>query len=97
MGTHEISLKNMQNSVAAAAESDMVDMQAQLRLAMFNAITEDDVADIVKKQIAKAKAGDERALRFVMGQVLGGDRNVTLNQTLVADTETAARLTRSAK
>jgi hypothetical protein len=67
-------------------------MQAQLRQAIFDGINEQDVTDIVKRQVAKAKAGDEKSLQFVMKYVLGFGQPITLQQINVMDVETAARL-----
>lgn len=46
---------------------------ATMRKAVLDIVTEDDVKEIVKNQIARAKAGDQNAIKFVFGQVLGGD------------------------
>jgi hypothetical protein len=70
-------------------------MQSQLRQAIFDAISEQDVAAIVKKQVEKAKEGDAASLQFVMKYVLGFGQNLTLQQINVVDVETAARLAKS--
>jgi hypothetical protein len=67
-------------------------MQGQLRQAIFDAITEQDVAAIVKKQVEKAKQGDDKSLQFVMKYVLGFGQPITLQQINVMDVETAARV-----
>jgi hypothetical protein len=67
-------------------------MQGQLRQAIFDAITEQDVTQMVKKQVDKAKQGDEKALQFVMKYVLGFGQPITLQQINVIDVETAARI-----
>lgn len=67
-------------------------MQGKLRQAIFDAISEQDVADIVKKQVEKAKAGDDKSLQFVMKYVLGFGQPMTLQQINVMDVETAARV-----
>lgn len=67
-------------------------MQGQLRQAIFDAITEQDVAEIVKKQVEKAKQGDDKSLQFVMRYVLGFGQPITLQQINVMDVETAARV-----
>lgn len=47
----------------------------------------------MQKQVEKAKAGDEAALKFVFGHVLGGNRNVTINNTqVITDVATAAKI-----
>ncbi|MEO1527594.1 MAG: hypothetical protein AAFX06_19365 [Planctomycetota bacterium] len=78
-------------------EADITSWQAGLRAAMYDAITEEDVSSIVKRQVEKAKEGDAKAIEFVFGQVLGTKRAVTINQTtnqVVTDVETAARIAR---
>lgn len=72
-------------------------MQGLLRQAIFDAIKEEDVAEIVKKQVEKAKGGDDKALHFVMKYVLGFGQNVTLQQINVMDVETAARVAKRGK
>lgn len=67
-------------------------MQSQLRQAIFDSISEEDVAAIVKKQVEQAKQGDDRSLQFVMKYVLGFGQNINLQQINVMDVETAARV-----
>lgn len=43
----------------------------RLRQAAFNGVTEQDMAAIVKAQVEKAKAGDERAAKFVLEYLVG--------------------------
>lgn len=48
---------------------------------MFQGVTEDDIQTIVKKQVEKAKNGDEKSLKFVTEFLLGNNKqNVTLVQ-----------------
>lgn len=70
------------------------EMQASLRQAIFDAVSENDITEIVKKQVAKAKSGDERAANFVMKFAAGAGAPVTIKQTvvMVTDVATAARL-----
>lgn len=72
-------------------------MQGQLRQAIFDSINESDVAEIVKKQVDKAKDGDSKSLEFVMKYVLGFGQPVTLQQINVMDVETAARIAKNSK
>jgi hypothetical protein len=44
-----------------------------MRAAAQAGITEDDVKEIVANQVARAKTGDQAALKFVFEQVLGGN------------------------
>jgi hypothetical protein len=69
-------------------------MQGQLRQAIFDSINEKDVTEIVKRQVEKAKAGDEKSVQFVMKYVLGFGQPITLQQINVMDVETAARLSK---
>ncbi len=55
-------------------------MQGQLRQAIFDSITEQDVAEMVRSRSRKAKSGDDKALQFVMKYVLGFGQPVTLQQ-----------------
>ncbi len=77
----------------AANHADILSWQSSLQAAMFNEITEADVQYIVRKQVEKAKLGDATAIKFVLGQLLGANRPVQINQTLVVqDVESAARI-----
>ena len=67
-------------------------LQGRLRQAIFDAITEQDVAAIIKKQVEKAKEGDEKSLQFVMKYVLGFGQPITLQQINVRDAKTAAKV-----
>ena len=73
-----ISAKGVESSVSGMSE--MLSMQMELRQAIFNSITDADVVEIIKKQVEKAKEGDERSLQFVMKYVLGFGTPVTLQQ-----------------
>jgi len=46
--------------------------QAKLRTAVFNAISEADVIDVVKGIVEKAKEGDRVALKYLFDYILGG-------------------------
>lgn len=97
MARGQLNLAEIRNQLkrTETTHQDIVQWQASLQAAMFNAITEDDIAAIVQKQVAKAKAGDENAIKFVMSTILGANRPVKINQTLVVtDVETGARLAR---
>ena len=97
MGKGNRTLRLNEVDETVQTESDITSWQAGLRAAMYDAITEEDVSDIVKKQVEKAKEGDAKAIEFVFGHVLGAKRPVTINQTtnqVVTDVETAARIAR---
>lgn len=85
-----LSITEVENTIDRHANT--VAMQCQLRHAIFNAINEDDVSEIVKKQVEKAKQGDNKSLQFVMKYVLGFGPQMTVQQINVMDVETAARL-----
>jgi hypothetical protein len=70
-------------------------MQGRLRQAIFDAVTEQDVTAIIKKQIEKAKQGDDKSLQFVMKYVLGFGQPITLQQINVKDAKTAAKVAKS--
>ena len=76
-----------------ATERDIAGWQDDLRAACYESISEADVREIVAKQVEKAKEGDRGAIQFVMGQLLGGNRPITMQQTnVITDVETAARI-----
>lgn len=88
---------NQQLSETETTQADIVGWQTSLQAAMFSSISAEDVAEIVKSQVAKAKKGDANALKFVMGHVLGTTRPVSIKQTLVVtDVESAARMAKEA-
>ena len=58
----------------------LVNWQTKLRQAVLDAVTENDVVEIVKNQVKLAKEGDKAAIRFVMDYVVGARQNVTLVQ-----------------
>lgn len=43
-----------------------------MRQAAFDCVTTDDLKEIVKSQIARAKNGDQGAIKFVFDNLLGG-------------------------
>lgn len=54
------------------AEECLPPWLAAMRKAAQGAISEEDVAAIVKGQVDKAKAGDQAAIKFLFDQILGG-------------------------
>ena len=54
--------------------------QSKLRQAVFDAVSESDVKDIVEGIVEKAKAGDEKATKMVFDYVLGSSQPVSLTQ-----------------
>jgi len=51
--------------------------QASLRAAVFNGISETDVADVVKQIVAKAKGGDSHAQKLFFDYLLGAKTKPT--------------------
>lgn len=47
-------------------------MSNQLRHALYGSVTESDIANIMAKQIEKAKEGDPKATKVVLDYLLGG-------------------------
>jgi hypothetical protein len=66
--------------------SEMAACVEKLRAAMMGAVSEQDVIEIVKRQVQRAKEGDPHALKFVMEYVLGGRQGVQqLTQQIVVN------------
>lgn len=76
-------------------QNGTLSMQGKLRQAIFDAISVQDVTEIVKKQVEKAKAGDERSLQFVMKYVLGFGQPISVQQINVVSAKAAARIAKS--
>ncbi len=93
----QVTIAEIETSIAM--ESATVAMQGKLRQAIFNSISEQDVSAIVKKQVEKAKNGDDAALQFVMKYVLGFGKSINLQQINVVSTdiETAARMAKGGR
>lgn len=82
----------------ANTTKDTVSWQAQMRAAVVNSISEDDVREIIAAQVKKAKEGNESAAKFVLTHVLGTNSPVNIRQTnIITDVETAAKLAREAR
>ena len=93
----QISISEVEDSIAR--ESSTVSMQGKLRQAIFDSINESDVAQIVAKQVEKAKQGDDAALQFVMKYVLGFGKPTTLQQinVITTDVATASKIARGGR
>lgn len=63
------------------AEANLVSLQSRLRAASFNAISEDDVKQIVQKQVKLAKEGNVDSVRFLWKYSLGFGQPITFQQT----------------
>lgn len=55
-------------------QNETESFQNKLRLAMYGAITEQDMAEIVKGMVQRAKDGDEKAVRMVFEYLLAGGK-----------------------
>lgn len=75
--------KSKANVPAKVNSSAVVNWQTALRGAMFNAITEKDVQDIVKGLVENAKKGDAKAIRMIFDYVLGGNQGPTIRDSNV--------------
>jgi len=53
---------------------------AKLRTAAAKAVSEADIAEIIQDVVKRAKAGDDRARRFLFDAVLGAHQPLTLKQ-----------------
>lgn len=51
-------------------------MTQQLRLAMFDAVREKDVKDIMARTVEQAKNGDQASVKIIMDYMLGGKASV---------------------
>jgi len=82
----------------AETTNDTLNWQAGLRAAMVNSITAEDVKEIMAKQVERAKAGDQAAIKFIMTQALGVGTPIIVKQTnLITDVETAAKIARESQ
>ncbi len=76
-----------------SAQTAIVEWQTSLQQACYDAIDADDVKEIVRNQVKKAKEGDQNAIKFVMGHLLGSQRPIQINQTqVITDVAGAARI-----
>lgn len=73
-------------------QNGTLSMQGTLRQAIFDAISVQDVTEIVKRQVEKAKAGDEKSLQFVMKYVLGFGQPISVQQINVVSQKAAAKI-----
>lgn len=62
---------------------DVASWMTRLRTALFENVSEDDVAEIARTLVAKAKAGDLAATRLLLGYVTGGSSTVIKQAVIV--------------
>jgi predicted transcriptional regulator len=91
-----LSKQSQQQNKLSATQTDLLQWQSELRAACVNSISETDMREIVTSQLAKAKKGDAQAMKFVM-ELIGTKQPVTINNTLVVDTETAGRMANNSR
>jgi hypothetical protein len=65
------------------ARNDIGDWMQRLRGALFDAVTEEDVAAIAKDLVKRAKDGDLAATRLLFSYVLGGSGTVKVRQAVI--------------
>lgn len=72
------------NSLILSEVAGQVDeeqtFQHQLRNAVFNAVNEQDVTDVVKGIVERAKEGDDKSVKHLFDYVLGAKTPVKLVQ-----------------
>ncbi len=90
--TRSLSIKAIEGELLPEPET----YQAKLRAAVFDGVSEADVADVVKSITAKAKAGDPQATKLFFDFVLGSKKQVTVNNFL-GSVENAARIAKTAR
>lgn len=75
---------NRNNFALAQLQSDQLPEHltyaAKLRTAAAKAVSEADIAEIIQDVVKRAKAGDDRARRFLFDAVLGAHQPLTLKQ-----------------
>lgn len=60
--------------------SEEMTYQAKLRNAVFNAVTESDVQEVVKGIVKRAKDGDQHAVKNLFDYVMGAGKSIHLSQ-----------------
>lgn len=65
-------MSNMKRNEMSSQESQLPAWIQLMRDAAMKCIKQEDIELMVTKQVEKAKAGDEKAMKFVMEQILGG-------------------------
>lgn len=65
-------MSNMKRNEMSSQESQLPAWIQLMRDAVLKCIKQEDIEAMVNKQVEKAKAGDEKAMKFVMEQILGG-------------------------
>lgn len=60
---------------------DIADLRHELQSAVYDAISQDDVRDIVRGMVKRAKDGDHKAASIVLGQLVGTPRAAAANVT----------------
>jgi hypothetical protein len=69
---------------ALPSPAEVADQVTRLRAAMFGAVSERDVADVMQSVVAKAKGGNMGAAKLLVDLLGPGRSGVTVNQQVVA-------------
>ena len=64
---------------------DAADWQTRMRAAFFEAVTTDDMREIVEGLVKKAKAGDAVATRMLLGYAIGSPQVSVKNAVFMGD------------
>ena len=62
----------------------VTDWQTKLRTAMFDAVTEQDITDVMKAVVKRAKGGDLQAVRLLLSYAVGS-ANVQADNVIVVN------------
>lgn len=68
---------------AAPAPSGVGAWADRLRAAAYDAVKESDIQEVIQAQLVKAKAGDQKAAKFVLDFLTGGAPKVQLQKVVV--------------
>ena len=71
--------------VEAPAREAFTDWQARMRRAFFEAVSEDDMREIVEGLVKKAKSGDLAAIRMLMSYGIGSPNVQVKNAVIVQE------------
>lgn len=72
--------------------NEFTDWQTRMRTAFFEAVSEDDMRQIVESLVAKAKAGDMAAIRMLLSYGIGSPTVKVQNAVIMNDPKPLAPL-----
>jgi RNA polymerase sigma factor (sigma-70 family) len=67
------------------AAAEVGQMVQRLRLAMFDGISEKDVADVMRGLVERAKSGNIQAARLLLDHIAGGRSGCTVKQAVIVN------------